>query len=114
VTGDDGSAWYRLAVTGDVRRERSVKPRRAGVTMAIDTGLGLSQCGDLLMMADRWIDHWKLSFGTSALMPANQPSPEQLADQALLDLEWGASWVVVEGRESGTGVGERERAEIAH
>lgn len=191
MTGDDGSAWYRLAVTGDVRRERSVKPRRAGVTMAIDTGLGLSQCGDLLMMADRWIDHWKLSFGTSALMPkpvlakkldligsagvltfpggtmfeativrrhcrhymrtargmgftaveisegsidlspdrrrgaiecaldhdlevitevgkkdpANQPSPEQLADQALLDLEWGASWVVVEGRESGTGVG---------
>ncbi len=191
MTGADGSAWYRLAVTGDVRRERSVKPRRAGVTMVIDTGLGLSQCGDLLMMADRWIDHWKLSFGTSALMPkpvlakkldligsagvltfpggtmfeativrrhcrhymrtargmgftaveisegsidlsadrrrgaiecaldhdlevitevgkkdpANQPSPEQLADQALQDLEWGASWVVVEGRESGTGVG---------
>ena len=191
MTGPGGSAWYRLAVTGDVRRERSVKPRRAGVTMVIDTGLGLSQCGDLLMMADRWIDHWKLSFGTSALMPkpvlakkldligsagiltfpggtmfeativrrhcrhymrtargmgftgveisegsidlsadrrrgaiecalehdlevitevgkkdpANQPSPEQLADQALQDLEWGASWVVVEGRESGTGVG---------
>lgn len=191
MTGADGSAWYRLAVTGDVRRERSVKPRRAGVTMVIDTGLGLSQCGDLLMMADRWIDHWKLSFGTSALMPkpvlakkldligsagvltfpggtmfeativrshcrhymrtargmgftaveisegsidlspdrrrgaiecalehdlevitevgkkdpANQPSPGQLADQALQDMEWGASWVVVEGRESGTGVG---------
>lgn len=191
MTGAGGSAWYRLAVTGEVQRDRTAKPRRAGVTMVIDTGLGLSQCGDLLVMADRWIDHWKLSFGTSALMPkpvlnkkldligsagiltfpggtmfeativrrhcrhymrtargmgftaveisegsielspdrrrgaiecaldhdlevitevgkkdpANQPSPEQLADQAVQDLEWGASWVVVEGRESGTGVG---------
>ena len=191
MTGAGGSAWYRLAVTGEVRRDRTAKPRHAGVTMVIDTGLGLSQCGDLLEMADRWIDHWKLSFGTSALLPkpvlakkldlirsagiltfpggtmfeativrrhcrhymrsalgmgftaveisegsidlspdrrraaiecaldhdlmvitevgkkdpSAQPSPEQLADQALQDLEWGASWVVVEGRESGTGVG---------
>jgi len=191
MTGAGGCAWYRLAVTSEVRRDRTAKPRRAGVTMVIDTGLGQSQCEDLLMMADRWIDHWKLSFGTSALMPKPvlakkldligsagvltfpggtmfeativrrhcrhymqtargmgfsaveisegsidlspdrrrgaiecaldhdlavitevgkkdpgvQPSPEQLADQALQDLDWGASWVVVEGRESGTGVG---------
>jgi phosphosulfolactate synthase len=37
--------------------------------------------------------------------PAQQPSPAELAEQALKDLEWGASWVVVEGRESGCGVG---------
>ena len=159
--------------------------------MVIDTGLGLSQCEELLGMADRGIDHWKLSFGTSALIPvpllqkklrmigstgtltfpggtlfeaaivqrhcrhymrgalrmgftgveisdgtidlpperrrraiecalehnltvitevgkkdpARQPAHERLAEQAYLDLEWGASWVVVEGRESGIGVG---------
>ena len=185
------SAWYRLGVTREVRRRRTAKPRRAGVTMVIDTGLGLSRCEDLLAMADRWIDHWKLSFGTSALVPEPllqkklelirsagiltfpggtlfeaaivrshcrhymrrarrmgftaveisegsidlsgdrrrrsvecaldhdltvitevgkkdprlQPSSRELAEQALLDLDWGASWVVVEGRESGTGVG---------
>jgi phosphosulfolactate synthase len=37
--------------------------------------------------------------------PDDQPVAEELAEQALKDLEWGASWVVVEGRESGRGVG---------
>lgn len=37
--------------------------------------------------------------------PEHQPDAEELAEQALKDLEWGASWVVVEGRESGRGVG---------
>lgn len=37
--------------------------------------------------------------------PAAQPSPEHLGEMAARDLEWGATWVVVEGRESGTGVG---------
>ncbi len=183
--------WYDLAVTEEVRTGRSTKPRSNGVTMVIDSGLGLSQTEELLDMAGQWIDHWKLSFGTSALVPepvlqkklelinstgtltfpggtlfeaatahrhcrhymraaarmgfrgveisegtfdlpterrrravqcgldadlivitevgkkdpATQPAPEELATQVLLDLEWGASWVVMEGRESGTGVG---------
>jgi len=37
--------------------------------------------------------------------PRAQPSPEQLAAQALQDLAWGAEHVIVEGRESGRGVG---------
>ena len=37
--------------------------------------------------------------------PMNQPSAAEMAEQALQDLEWGASWVVVEGRESGRDVG---------
>ena len=196
MTGADGSAWYELSVTSEVRSARTAKPRDAGVTMVIDTGVGLSQCDDLLAMGARWVDHWKLSFGTSALIPkpvlrkkleligsagiltfpggtmfeativrrhcrhymrsargmgftaveisegsidlspdrrrgaiecaldhdltvitevgkkdpAAQPGPEQLADQALQDLAWGASWVVVEGRESGTGVGMYDEA----
>lgn len=166
-------------------------PRRTGVTMVIDTGLGLAATADILQLADRWIDHWKLSFGTSVFMPedalrrklelinhagivtfpggtlfeasivrqhcriymrrvrqlgftaveisdgtielpddrrrrvidcahdadltvitevgkkdpARQPTAEAMAAQARTDVERGASWVIVEGRESGAGVG---------
>jgi phosphosulfolactate synthase len=37
--------------------------------------------------------------------PAQQPTPIELADQALKDIDWGAAWVIVEGRESGKGIG---------
>jgi len=37
--------------------------------------------------------------------PRRQPSAEELAEQALQDLAWGASWVIIEGRECGRGVG---------
>ncbi|MGH9894217.1 MAG: phosphosulfolactate synthase, partial [bacterium] len=37
--------------------------------------------------------------------PKQQPSAQQIAEQALEDLERGAKWVVVEGRESGKAVG---------
>lgn len=37
--------------------------------------------------------------------PAHQPSPTQLGDEVMRDLEWGAHWVVMEGREGGTSVG---------
>ena len=41
--------------------------------------------------------------------PARQLSAEELAAQVLQDLDWGASWVIVEGRESGQGVGIYDR-----
>jgi phosphosulfolactate synthase len=171
--------------------ERSRKPRSAGVTMVIDKGLGPSATADLLDLAGDYVDHWKLSFGTSALMnerllrekvamvrerqvlvypggtltefaivqgvcqeylqraaalgfngieisdgtidlqvdarrdviacaldlgltvvtevgkkdPRRQPTPESLAMQAVADIECGASWVILEARESGHGVG---------
>ena len=37
--------------------------------------------------------------------PKRQPTSGQLAAEALEDLEWGAEWVIVEGRESGLGIG---------
>ncbi|MBS1212038.1 MAG: Phosphosulfolactate synthase [Proteobacteria bacterium] len=37
--------------------------------------------------------------------PRQQPSAEQLAEQAMTDLANGARWVVIEGRESGRAVG---------
>jgi len=37
--------------------------------------------------------------------PKRQPTAKELAAQALKDLAWGASWVIIEGRECGQGVG---------
>ncbi len=171
--------------------ERSTKPRTNGITMVIDKCQGPNATSDLLAMAGDFIDHWKLSFGTSALMDEallrdkialvreqgvlvypggtlteyaivhgvcrgfihraralgftgievsdgtihlsprirrdviqfaldlgltvvaevgkkdlrEQPTAEALAEQALADFESGASWVIVEARESGKGVG---------
>jgi phosphosulfolactate synthase len=48
---------------GDIDRER-----RKGVTMMIDTGLGLRATADLLETAGPYVDHWKFGFGTSALV----------------------------------------------
>ncbi|MEK7328395.1 MAG: phosphosulfolactate synthase [Chloroflexota bacterium] len=171
--------------------DRSRKPRTAGVTMIIDKCQGLTNMADLLALTGDYVDHWKLSFGTSALLdddvlrqkitlardnallvypggtlteyavlkgvypefvrrarelgfngveisdgtihippdirrelitialevgltvvsevgkkdPREQPSAAKLAKQALLDFESGASWVILEARESGKGVG---------
>lgn len=37
--------------------------------------------------------------------PKRQPTIDQIISEVLEDLEWGAQWVVLEGRESGRGVG---------
>lgn len=170
---------------------RSHKPRISGVTMVIDKCQGLTSMIDLLALTGDFVDHWKLTFGTSALLyedvlrqkikaardynllvypggtlaeyailkdvypdfirrarelgfngveisdgtihlspeirrdliryaldagltvvsevgkkdPRHQPTAARLAEQALVDFESGASWVIVEARESGKGVG---------
>jgi phosphosulfolactate synthase len=171
--------------------DRTQKPRAAGVTMVIDTGVGLGLLRDTLELAAHCIDHWKFGFGTSVFLtkqalqqklallgehdiltfpggtllevalverhcrdymkhaktlgfgaveisdgtipmpafrrkniihcaldaglvpitevgkkdPRQQPTAAEIAEQALEDLEHGARWVVVEGRESGRAVG---------
>ena len=185
------SHWRDVAVIAELRAERTAQPRSAGMTMVIDTGLGVAATADILEVAGDYIDLWKLSFGTSVFVrpavlerklelinarkiltcpggtlfeaailqhhcrvyttravevgftaveisdgtielpafrrqrvidcarnaglvvvtevgkkdPNAQPPIAQLAEQALRDLEWGAHWVIVEGRESGIGVG---------
>jgi len=47
---------------------RSVKPRKEGLTMVIDKGLGLNGTEDLIAAAGECIDFIKLTFGTSAFM----------------------------------------------
>ena len=185
------SHWRDIAVIAELGRQRTAAPRSAGMTMIIDTGLGVAATADILEAAGDYIDLWKLSFGTSVFVrpavlerklelisarkiltcpggtlfeaailqqhcrvytsravevgftaveisdgtielpafrrkrvidcaleaglvvitevgkkdPSAQPPLVQLAEQALRDLQWGARWVIVEGRESGTGVG---------
>lgn len=182
-----------FAWDGIISRDRTgdVRPRPVGLNMILDKGLGLIGTRDLLEVAGDHIDHWKCSFGTSALVraetlrpklrllaehgivtypggtllevaivqghcrpfmerarelgfsaieisdgtielplerrrniiacardaglipitevgkkdPTQQPTPEELATEALRDMEWGADWVVVEGREGGMSVG---------
>ncbi len=45
---------------------RSDKPRRTGLTMIIDKGLGENLLGDLILNAGSFVDIIKLTFGTSA------------------------------------------------
>ncbi|MFQ5923469.1 MAG: phosphosulfolactate synthase [Anaerolineales bacterium] len=181
-------AWFE--VFGDLdRRER--KPRPTGLTMVLDKCQGPHAVADHIRFIGEYVDHWKLSFGTSALLdadllsekiallkegeitvypggtmtevamvrgvcrdymrhaqrlgfngieisdgithisrtarhdaiqfgldlgltvvtevgkkdPDQQPSPSQLAEQALADFESGAAWVTMEARESGRGIG---------
>lgn len=182
-------AWD--TIVGNLITDRLQKPRDIGMTMIIDTGIGLGLVRDTLELAGHCIDLWKLGFGTSAFYsknalqnklsllaeygvlslpggtllevalvehhcrvymkhakslgfsaveisdgtiqmpsfrrkniihcaleaglipitevgkkdPRQQPSAEQIADQALEDLENGARWVVMEGREGGKAVG---------
>lgn len=48
---------------------RTKKPRKTGLTMMIDKGLGVSHTEALVEIAHQWIDVAKLGFGTSRLCP---------------------------------------------
>lgn len=195
------SAWRGVWSLDAMIDRRLPRPRRLGVTMVIDTGLGLSAMTDILDLAGDHIDHWKFGFGTTALMPrtaleaklallrarnilaypggtlleaavvqehcrvfmrraaelgftaaeisegtidlppdrrrrmidcarnagllpitevgrkdpTRQPDARELGEQIMRDLEWGAAWVIIEGRESGKGVGIYDgRGDIRH
>jgi len=65
-----GRAW------DDILRDpipgRLPKPRtQRGLTMLIDSGLGLAETQDLVQLAGAYIDFVKLGFGTSKLYPAD-------------------------------------------
>jgi len=187
--------WAGVWALDQAMDRRYARPRTVGISMVIDSGLGLAATEDLLGIAAAHIDHWKFGFGTSALVPlailsrkleclaaediitypggtlleaaimqqhcrffmrrakalgfravevsdgtielpkdrrrrviacaidaglsvlsevgskdpTRQPEPEALAEQAALDIAWGSRWVVVEGRESGEGIGVYDR-----
>lgn len=57
-------------VISDPLEGRLAKPRRLGITMVIDKGLGLAATEGILGTAHPFVDFWKLPFGTAALYPA--------------------------------------------
>jgi phosphosulfolactate synthase len=60
----DGEAW--LDILDFPFKDRAQKPRTTGLTMVIDKGLGLTDTRDLMELASDYVDHLKLTFGTSA------------------------------------------------
>src|SRR5215510_10833050 len=60
-------AWGDLLTDLAPEREHA-KPRRRGLTMILDRCQGLAATSDLLEMVGEYVDHVKLSFGTSVLL----------------------------------------------
>lgn len=60
-----------ISSLADPTQQRRKKPRKSGLTMVMDTGLGLGQFEDMLQSSAEYIDYIKLGFGTSALYPAD-------------------------------------------
>lgn len=83
---------WRGVLALDAAIDRRIrKPRKCGITMVIDTGLGLNAMADIHAIAAPYIDHWKLAFGTSALMPAGvlHEKLEFLAERKVLTYPGG-------------------------
>jgi len=53
----------------DPSGSRLLKPRKEGITMVMDKGLGLTEYTDLLTLSSDYIDYLKLGFGTLLLYP---------------------------------------------
>ncbi|MEP7262874.1 MAG: phosphosulfolactate synthase [Bacteroidota bacterium] len=49
--------------------DRTLKPRKAGLTMVMDKGLSIRECEDLVSGSGEYIDIIKLGFGTSLITP---------------------------------------------
>jgi phosphosulfolactate synthase len=62
-----GSSFWWGAISPPLPQKP--KPRRSGLTMVIDKGLGLAEFADLLAISHDYIDFIKLGFGTSILYP---------------------------------------------
>jgi phosphosulfolactate synthase len=55
----------------DPSENRLSKPRKAGLTMVMDKGMGIHAFTDLVQAAGKHIDYIKLGFGTAVLYPAH-------------------------------------------
>ena len=64
MPGHQNKAWYDILDFPNM--DRLPKPRKTGITMVIDKGLGMTDTHDLLELASDYVDQLKLTFGTSA------------------------------------------------
>ncbi len=63
--------------------DRSLKPRRFGLTMVMDKGLSLRQVEDMLEVSEPYIDLVKLGFGTSYVSPNLEDKLELYRDSGI-------------------------------
>lgn len=76
--------------------ERTGKPRPRGITHVLDKGMPVSECEALLQVSSRYIDIWKLGWGTAYLDPGleqkiallNQHGVLACTGGTLLELAW--------------------------
>lgn len=47
--------------------QRAARPRTTGITHVIDSGIGIASVADVLASAGRWVDIWKVGWGTGYL-----------------------------------------------
>ncbi|MFP4660575.1 MAG: phosphosulfolactate synthase [Halanaerobiales bacterium] len=66
---DKGKESSRTIELRDPIEGRIDKPRKQGLTMIIDKGLGLMELRDLLEVNNQYIDFIKFSFGTALIYP---------------------------------------------
>lgn len=74
--------WWKLL--RDPLPGRVPKPRIAGLTMVIDTGLPLCVFHDLLQLANPHVDFWKFGFGSAGVC-----APEVVESKVSLCQEYG-------------------------
>ena len=65
------SAWDGIQVISEFMKERVERQKNVGMTMVIDTCMGPQMLQDMLLVSNEYIDHWKCSYGVSAVIPAN-------------------------------------------
>lgn len=64
----NSSPWNGFRTIDEGLKTRTRIHGRRGLTMVIDTGMGANLTNDILEVSGAHIDHWKLGFGTSAVM----------------------------------------------
>ncbi len=65
------SAWDGIQVISELMKERVERQKHVGMTMVIDTCMGPQMLQDMLLVSNKYIDHWKCSYGVSAVIPAD-------------------------------------------
>lgn len=63
--------------------ERSVKPRKSGITMVMDKGLSRREAEDLVSVSGDYTDYIKLGFGTSLLTPGVEDKIKVFKDSGI-------------------------------
>jgi phosphosulfolactate synthase len=64
--------------------ERTVKPRRVGLTHVLDKGLTPSEAAGLLASCGAFVDVWKFGWGTAYVDPGVEPKLAILGDHGVL------------------------------